>query len=163
MHFKVSFCVFITLFQCAKGSFAFSAFTVRRIEEGATLTKYVIRGGNPLYGEVVISGAKNAAVAIIPAALLVDGVCRIENVPQISDVTLILGILEDLGAQIRTVNRTTLDIDCSNIRKCHAPYDLARQIRASYYLVGALLGRFGNAYIPMPGGCDLGTRPIDQH
>ena len=127
------------------------------------MTKYVIRGGNPLHGEVVISGAKNAAVAIIPAALLVDGVCRIENVPQISDVTLILGILEDLGAQIRTVNRTTLDIDCSNIRKCRASYDMARQIRASYYLVGALLGRFGNAYVPMPGGCDLGARPIDQH
>lgn len=127
------------------------------------MTKYIIRGGQPLYGEVEISGAKNAAVAIIPATLLVDGVCRIENVPQISDVTLLLGILKDLGADIRTVDRTTLDIDCSKIRTQHVAYDLARQIRASYYLVGSLLGRFGKAEVPMPGGCDLGTRPIDQH
>ena len=127
------------------------------------MTKYIIHGGQPLHGEVEISGAKNAAVAIIPATLLVDGVCRIENVPQISDVTLILSILKDLGAQIRTVDRTTLDIDCSNIRNQHVSYDLARQIRASYYLVGSLLGRFGNAEVPLPGGCDLGTRPIDQH
>jgi len=127
------------------------------------LTKYIIRGGQPLYGEVEISGAKNAAVAIIPATLLVDGVCRIENVPQISDVTLLLDILKDLGADIRTVDRTTLDIDCSKVRTQHVAYDLARQIRASYYLVGSLLGRFGNAEVPMPGGCDLGTRPIDQH
>jgi len=106
---------------------------------------------------------KNAAVAILPATLLVDGVCRIENVPQISDVSLLLSILKDLGAEIRTVDRTTLDIDCSKVRKQHVAYDLARQIRASYYLVGSLLGRFGKAEVPMPGGCDLGTRPIDQH
>ncbi|MDF2838594.1 MAG: UDP-N-acetylglucosamine 1-carboxyvinyltransferase [Evtepia sp.] len=138
-------------------------FPVEKTKEGAVLTKYIIRGGQPLYGEVEISGAKNAAVAIIPATLLVDGVCRIENVPQISDVTLILTILKDLGAEIRTVNRTTLDIDCSKVRKQHVAYDLARQIRASYYLVGSLLGRFGEAEVPLPGGCDLGTRPIDQH
>ena len=127
------------------------------------MTKYVIRGGKPLHGEVSISGAKNAAVAILPAALLVDGVCRIENVPQISDVTLILSILKELGADIRTVNRSTLDIDCSQVRAHYVSYELGRQIRASYYLVGALLGRFGHAEVPMPGGCDLGTRPIDQH
>ena len=127
------------------------------------MTKYVIRGGSPLRGEVEISGAKNAAVAIIPAALLVDGVCRIENIPQISDVTLILGILRELGADVRTVNRTTVDIDCSKVRKHSVPYELARQIRASYYLIGALLGRFGSAEVPPPGGCDLGVRPIDQH
>ncbi len=127
------------------------------------MTKYIIHGGKPLHGEVEISGAKNAAVAILPATLLVDGVCRIENVPQISDVSLLLSILKDLGAEIRTVDRTTLDIDCSKVRKQHVAYDLARQIRASYYLVGSLLGRFGKAEVPMPGGCDLGTRPIDQH
>lgn len=136
---------------------------LNRTKEGADLTKYVIHGGKPLYGEVEISGAKNAAVAIIPATLLVDGVCRIENVPQISDVTLILTILKDLGAEIRTVNRTTLDIDCSKVREQLVSYDLARQIRASYYLAGSLLGRFGTCAVPMPGGCDLGTRPIDQH
>ena len=99
--------------------------------EGAALTKYVIRGGKPLHGSVEISGAKNAAVGILPAALLVDGVCRIENVPQISDVTLILNILQALGADVRTVNRTTVDIDCSHIRNCPVPDSLARQIRAS--------------------------------
>ena len=127
------------------------------------MTKYQIRGGNRLHGSIEISGAKNAAVAILPAALLVDGVCRIENVPQISDVSLILQMLKELGADIRTVNRTTVDIDCSNICNKDVPYELARKIRASYYLVGALLGRFGWAEVPMPGGCDLGGRPIDQH
>ena len=127
------------------------------------LTKYQIRGGRPLHGTIEISGAKNAAVAIIPAALLVDGVCRIENIPQISDVTLILQILRELGADIKTVNRTTVDVDCSHIRNRQVPYELARKIRASYYLVGALLGRFGWAEVPLPGGCDLGGRPIDQH
>ena len=127
------------------------------------MTKYVIRGGNPLHGEVDISGAKNAAVAILPAALLVDGVCRIENVPEISDVTMILGILRDLGAKVTMINRTTVELDCSRVYKQNVPYELARQIRASYYLVGALLGRFGRAEVPPPGGCDLGVRPIDQH
>ena len=95
------------------------------------MTKYVIRGGKPLYGEVEISGAKNAAVAILPATLLVDGVCRIENIPQISDVSLILNILQELGADVRTVNRSTMEIDCSHIRNAKAPDALARKIRAS--------------------------------
>ena len=127
------------------------------------MTKYVIQGGKPLHGEVEISGAKNAAVAILPAALLVDGKCRIENVPNISDVTLILDIMENLGAKIRKVNRSTIDVDCSGVYKQKVPHELARQIRASYYLIGALLGRFGRAEVPPPGGCDLGVRPIDQH
>ena len=127
------------------------------------MTKYVIHGGRPLYGTVEISGAKNAAVAILPAALLVDGVCRIENIPQISDVSLILNILQELGADVRTVNRTTVDIDCSHIRNAAVPDALARKIRASYYFIGAMLGRFGAAEVPPPGGCDFGGRPIDQH
>ena len=122
-----------------------------------------MHGGKPLHGEVEISGAKNAAVAILPAALLVDGVCRIENVPDISDVTMILGIMKDLGANVRTINPTTVELDCSKVYKQNVPYELARQIRASYYLIGALLGRFGRAEVPPPGGCDLGVRPIDQH
>lgn len=127
------------------------------------LNKYQIRGGNPLHGTIQISGAKNAAVAILPAALLVDGVCRIENIPQISDVTLILQILRELGAEVRLVNATTVEVDCSHIRNRQVPYELGRKIRASYYLLGALLGRFGWAEVPLPGGCDLGGRPIDQH
>ena len=127
------------------------------------MTKYLIEGGHPLHGTIEISGAKNAAVAIIPAALLVDGVCRIENVPQISDVTLILQILRELGADVRTIGRSAVEIDCSHLRNRQVPYELARKIRASYYLVGALLGRFGWAEVPLPGGCNLGGRPIDQH
>ena len=127
------------------------------------MTKYVIHGGRELHGVIDISGAKNAAVAIIPAALLIDGRCRIENIPQINDVTLILQILQELGADVRTVNRSTVDIDCSHIHNRPVPHDLARRIRASYYLIGALLGRFGHAEVPPPGGCNLGGRPIDQH
>lgn len=127
------------------------------------MTKYVIRGGKPLHGAIDISGAKNAAVAIIPAALLVNGTCRIENIPQISDVTSILKILQELGADVRTVDRTTVDIDCTRIHNEQVRLDMARKIRASYYLIGALLGRFGAAEVPLPGGCHLGDRPIDQH
>lgn len=128
------------------------------------MTKYIINGGKPLNGEVVISGAKNAAVAIIPAALMVDGVCRIENIPQISDVTMLLNILKQMGAEIRTVNRHTMDIDCTGVTTCEATFDMMRRIRASYYLIGALLGRFGKAKVAMPGGCNFGgVRPIDQH
>ena len=128
------------------------------------MAKYVINGGNPLYGEVEISGAKNAAVAIIPAALMVDGVCRIENLPQISDVSTLLNILKEMGAKISAVNKRTVDIDCTSVRTSWATFDTMRRIRASYYLIGALLGRFGNAYVAMPGGCNFGgVRPIDQH
>ena len=127
------------------------------------MTKYKIRGGKPLTGRVTISGAKNAAVAILPATLLVDGVCRIENVPDVSDVHVLLEILTTMGAQVRRLNRTTMEVNCTHVRNTAAPYELARRIRASYYLVGAMLGRFGRAKVAMPGGCDFGTRPIDQH
>ncbi len=128
------------------------------------MKKYLVEGGNPLFGEVQISGAKNAAVAIIPAALLVDGVCRIENMPQISDATLLMSILQDMGAHVRVLNKSTVEIDCSALHNARIPYDSARRCRASYYLIGALLGRFGAADVALPGGCDFGgTRPIDQH
>ena len=128
------------------------------------MTKYIVQGGHPLFGEVRISGAKNAAVAIIPAALLVDGVCRIENIPQISDVTALLKILEQLGANVRFLNRSSVEIDCRHISTTQVSHELAHKIRASYYLIGALLGRFGEAEVSMPGGCNFGgVRPIDQH
>ena len=136
----------------------------RRLEKrDFALNKHMIRGGRELFGEVTVSGAKNAAVAIIPAALLVDGVCRIENIPQISDVTLFFSILEELGARVRVLNRHAIEIDCHAIHSTRPSYDLARRIRASYYLLGALLGRFGQATVAMPGGCNFGVRPIDQH
>ena len=128
-----------------------------------TLKKYVICGGKPLYGKVEVSGAKNAAVGIIPAALLVQGKCRIENIPQISDVTLMLNILQELGANVRTINRSTVEVDACHIQNQPVSYQAGRKIRASYYLLGALLGRFGQAEVPLPGGCDFGGRPIDQH
>ena len=128
------------------------------------MTKYIVQGGHPHFGEVRISGAKNAAVAIIPAALLVDGVCRIENIPQISDVTALLKILEQLGANVRFLNRSSVEIDCRHISTTQVSQELAHKIRASYYLIGALLGRFGEAEVSMPGGCNFGgVRPIDQH
>ena len=128
------------------------------------MTKYIVEGGRPLFGEVHISGAKNAAVAIIPAALMVSGPCRIENIPQISDVKLLLGILQDLGANVRYVNLHTVEIDSTKLRNGRVPYESARRCRASYYMLGALLGRFGLADVALPGCCDFGgTRPIDQH
>jgi len=127
------------------------------------LDKFVITGGNRLTGEVTISGAKNAAVAIIPAAILADDVCRIENIPNITDVTAITRILYDMGAGVRNINKSTIEIDPRSIRTHVAPYELARHIRGSYYLLGALLGRFSHAVVTMPGGCDFGVRPIDQH
>ncbi len=127
------------------------------------MEKYVINGGTTLHGEVEISGAKNAAVAIIPAALMVDGVCRIENIPQISDTEMLMTILSELGAKVRFINRSTIEIDCTQVHFQDAPYDLMRKIRASYYLIGAMLGRFGSAKTTMPGGCNFGVRPIDQH
>ena len=127
------------------------------------MDQYIIHGGTTLRGEVEISGAKNAAVAIIPAALLVKGVCRIENIPQISDTDTLLTILVELGARVSYINKNTIEIDCSNARCQDAPFELMRKIRASYYLIGSMLGRFGSAKTTMPGGCHFGVRPIDQH
>ena len=127
------------------------------------MIKYVIHGGKPLSGRVMISGAKNAAVGILPATLLVKGVCRIENVPDISDIRLLLQILSEMGASIRRLSFSTLEIDCTRVRDAVAPIDLVRRIRASYYLIGAQLGRFGHASVALPGGCNFGPRPIDQH
>ncbi|HNX99855.1 MAG TPA: UDP-N-acetylglucosamine 1-carboxyvinyltransferase [Oscillospiraceae bacterium] len=127
------------------------------------MEKYVINGGTPLRGEVEISGAKNAAVAIIPAALMVNGVCRLENIPQISDTDMLLTILAQLGSKVRMINRSAIEIDSRSVTFQDAPFDLMRKIRASYYLIGAMLGRFGSAKTTMPGGCNFGVRPIDQH
>ena len=127
------------------------------------MEKFVITGGNKLNGEVSISGAKNAAVAIIPAVVLSDGICRIENVPNIADVSIMASILEAMGANIKRINKSTLEIDPRGIKNPVAPYELVRHMRASYYLLGALLGKFNSAEVAMPGGCDFGVRPIDLH
>ena len=127
------------------------------------MARYEIHGGNSLSGTVTISGAKNAAVAILPAALLVPGKCRIENVPDISDVRILLDILKDLGAVIEKPEPNVVIIDCSNITGTRPDESLVKKMRASYYLMGALLGRFGEAHVALPGGCNFASRPIDQH
>ena len=127
------------------------------------MEKYVVEGGTRLKGEVIISGAKNAAVAIIPATVLAQGKCVIENIPNISDISVLFKILRSLGAQVRVLDRTTVEIDTTYIGEPVVPYELARYMRASYYLLGALLGRCNRASVSMPGGCNFGVRPIDQH
>ena len=127
------------------------------------MARYEICGGIPLNGTVSISGAKNAAVAILPAALLVSGVCRIENVPDISDVRILLDILQGMGARILCPEPHVVEIDCTDVPCSEPDSTLVRKMRASYYLMGALLGRFGKAHVALPGGCNFASRPIDQH
>ena len=127
------------------------------------MARYEINGGKPLNGTVTISGAKNAAVAILPATLLVSGKCRIENVPNISDVRILTGILHRMGAKIESPEEGVVEIDCSQVQCSEPDADMVMQMRASYYLMGALLGRFGKAHVALPGGCNFASRPIDQH
>ena len=127
------------------------------------MAKYEIHGGKPLNGTVTISGAKNAAVAILPAALLVNGKCRIENVPNISDVRILMSIIARMGAKIVSPERNVVEIDCSEVTCTEPDASLVKRMRASYYLMGALLGRFGKAHVALPGGCNFASRPIDQH
>ena len=127
------------------------------------MEKLVITGGTPLKGEVSIIGAKNSAIAILPATLLCKGVCTLHNVPNIIDVNLSCQILEELGSKISWTGPHSLTIDNRNITKTHAPLDLTSRFRASYYLIGAMLGRYKEIEVGLPGGCNLGARPIDQH
>ena len=127
------------------------------------MDKYVIKGGNRLTGEVTISGAKNAAVAIIPAVILSEAPCRIENIPDISDVKTLTGILQEMGGKVEYLDRHTIIVDPRSIDTDIVSAESARRIRASYYFIGALLGRCRNAVVPLPGGCNFGVRPIDQH
>ena len=127
------------------------------------MARYEIHGGRPLNGTVTISGAKNAVVAILPATLLVKGKCRIENVPNISDVRILMSILHRMGAKITSPERNVVEIDCSDVQCTEPDAELVTKMRASYYLMGALLGRFGKAHVALPGGCNFASRPIDQH
>lgn len=127
------------------------------------MDKFIIKGGRRLTGEVTISGAKNAAVAILPAVILSDEPCIIENVPSISDVNICLRILTEMGAKVINIGKDAYRIDPTSIDNFCVPYETARKMRASYYFLGALLGKFNKARVSMPGGCPLGDRPIDQH
>ena len=128
-----------------------------------TLEKLIIKGNTRLKGDVIISGAKNAAVAILPATLLINGICTIDNLPNISDVKISCEILEKLGAKIDWKSPNEITIDTRNICCAKAPLDMTSKFRASYYLIGSLLGRCKSAEVGLPGGCNLGARPIDQH
>ena len=127
------------------------------------MEKLVINGGTRLQGEVTINGAKNAAVALLPATLLIDGICTINNLPYISDVKISCKILEELGAKVTWNGHNEVTIDSRNLKRSQAPIDMTSKFRASYYLIGALLGRCKSAEVGLPGGCKLGARPIDQH
>ena len=127
------------------------------------MEKLVIKGGPKLKGDVVIGGAKNAAVAILPATLLINGICKIDNLPNISDVKIICNILEEFGAVITWNSDHEITINTTNINCSKAPLDMTSKFRASYYLIGSMLGRCGNIEVGLPGGCNLGARPIDQH
>ena len=127
------------------------------------MARYEIIGGVPLTGEVTISGAKNAAVAILPAAILVNGTCRIENVPAISDVDILLDILKGMGAKVEYESEHVVLIDGTGVNSTCPDAALVKKMRASYYLMGALMGRFGRAHVALPGGCNFASRPIDQH
>ena len=127
------------------------------------MARYVIQGGNQLNGSVTISGAKNAAVAILPAAIMVDGVCRIENVPDISDVRILLDMLRGMGVIVEQPEPGVVILDSTEVRDPIPDPELVKKMRASYYFMGALLGRFGRAHVGLPGGCSFASRPIDQH
>ena len=127
------------------------------------MEKIIVEGGTPLHGKVVVSGMKNAAVAVILATAVTGDVCVLDNLPDISDVSACFAILESIGAKIRMVNKNAVEIDTRYVRDEEAPMEIVRKIRASYYLAGALLGRFGRAKVGLPGGCDFGVRPIDLH
>ncbi len=127
------------------------------------MEQYVIKGGIPLVGEVEISGAKNAALPIISAAIMTDETITLENLPDVNDINVLLEAIEGIGARVDRVNRHTVKINGSTIKDCSVEYECIKKIRASYYLLGALLGKYNNAEVPLPGGCNIGSRPIDQH
>lgn len=127
------------------------------------MKKILVTGGKKLTGEVTISGAKNAAVAIIPATILSRGKCIIENLPNISDIRVMIDILSEIGAKVKLLTNNTVSIDTENINCPVIPYELSKRMRASYYFLGAMIGRYLRAEVSMPGGCDFGVRPIDQH
>ena len=127
------------------------------------MEQYVIRGGNPLVGEVEIGGAKNAALAILTAATMTDETVLIENLPDVSDINVLLEAIAEIGATVDRIDRHTVRINASTIGDLSVDYEYIKKIRASYYLLGALLGKYKKAEVPLPGGCNIGSRPIDQH
>lgn len=133
------------------------------VDRGVIMEQYIIKGGKPLQGEVSIGGAKNAALGILAAAIMTDETVTIDNLPDVRDINVLLQAMEGIGAKIERVNRHTVKINGSNISSVSIDYEFIRKIRASYYLLGALLGKYNKAQVALPGGCNIGSRPIDQH
>lgn len=127
------------------------------------MEQYIIKGGNPLVGEVEIGGAKNAALGILAAAIMTDETVKIENLPDVQDINVLLEAIMEIGARVERVNRSTVLINGSQIGSISVDYEYIKKIRASYYLLGALLGKYKRAEVPLPGGCNIGSRPIDLH
>ena len=127
------------------------------------MEQYIIKGGNPLVGEVEIGGAKNAALAILAAAIMTDETVQIENLPDVNDINVMLEAIAGIGAMVQRIDRHTVKINGSTIGDFNIEYDYIKKIRASYYLLGALLGKYKRAEVALPGGCNIGSRPIDQH
>ena len=127
------------------------------------MEQYVIKGGIPLIGEVEIGGAKNAALAILAAGIMTDDTVRIDNLPDVNDINVLLSAIEGIGANVHRVDRHTVTINGRGIKNFSIEYDYIKKIRASYYLLGALLGKYKHAEVALPGGCNIGSRPIDQH
>ena len=127
------------------------------------MEQYIIKGGNPLVGEVEIGGAKNAALAILAAAIMTDETVTIDNLPDVNDINVLLEAISGIGAEVDRIDRHTVRINGSNIENFDIEYDYIKKIRASYYLLGALLGKYKRAEVALPGGCNIGSRPIDQH
>ena len=127
------------------------------------MEQYIIKGGNPLVGEVVIGGAKNAALPVLAAAVMTDGKCMIDNMPDVRDINVMLEAIQEIGARVDRIDRHTVKINGSGIKEVSVDDEYIRRIRASYYFIGALLGKYKSAQVPLPGGCNIGSRPIDQH
>ena len=127
------------------------------------MEQYIIKGGNPLVGEVEIGGAKNAALAILAAAIMTDETVLIDNLPDVNDINVLLEAIQGIGAMVQRVDRHTVKINGSAITDFNIEYDYIKKIRASYYLLGAMLGKYKRAEVALPGGCNIGSRPIDQH
>ena len=125
--------------------------------------QYIIKGGKPLNGEVTIGGAKNAALGILAAAIMTDETVTIDNLPDVRDINVLLQAIEEIGARVERIDKHTVKINGSNIHSMNIDYEFIRKIRASYYLLGALLGKYGTSQVALPGGCNIGSRPIDQH
>ena len=127
------------------------------------MEQYIMKGGNPLVGEVTIGGAKNAALGILTAAIMTDDDVLIENLPDVRDINVMLEAIEEIGATVERIDRHTAKINASSIHEISVDDEYIRKIRASYYFIGALLGKYKSAQVPLPGGCNIGSRPIDQH